>query len=184
MSHIGSKNLIVGDVKQSIYRWRSGDWRLLNAIDTEFPHSTEIMDIRPLKTNYRSERRIIDFNNVFFTEAVHQEYDNQRDDNPQGAEQLRRAYADVTQEVPEKRDVQGMVNVCLLPQDDYQNEVLNKLTDTIDMLLSKGIKAKDIAILVRSNHNIPMVAEHFAEHMPQVRIVSDEATLVCASLLS
>ena len=35
MSHEGSSNLIVGDVKQSIYRWRSGDWRLLNDIEQQ-----------------------------------------------------------------------------------------------------------------------------------------------------
>ena len=31
-----SRNLIVGDVKQSIYRWRQGDWRLLNNIERSF----------------------------------------------------------------------------------------------------------------------------------------------------
>ena len=181
MSHTDTENLIVGDVKQSIYRWRSGDWRLLNAIDTEFPHSTEIMDIRPLETNYRSERRIVEFNNAFFTEAARQEYEAQWDDYPQGAEQLRRAYADVAQKVPEKRGLQGMVSIYLLPQKDYQIEVLSQLTDTVGMLLAKGKKPKDIAILVRTNHYIPTVAEYFAEHMPQVHIVSDEAFRLDAS---
>ena len=182
MSHTDTENLIVGDVKQSIYRWRSGDWRLLNAIDTEFPHSTEVMDIRPLKTNYRSERRIIDFNNAFFTEAALQEYDSQREDNPQGAEQLRHAYADVVQLIPDKRGSEGMVSVSLLPAKDYQAEVLNQLTDTVSMLLNKGKKAQDIAILVRTNQYIPMVANYFAENMPEVRIVSDEAFRLDASI--
>ena len=181
MSHTDTENLIVGDVKQSIYRWRSGDWRLLNAIDTEFPHSTEVMDIRPLETNYRSERKIVEFNNAFFTEAARQEYETQREDYPQGAEQLRRAYADVAQKVPEKRGLQGMVSICLLPQKDYQIEVLSQLTDTVNILLAKGKKAKDIAILVRTNHYIPTVAEYFSEHLPQVRIVSDEAFRLDAS---
>ena len=33
LSHAESSNLIVGDVKQSIYRWRNGDWKLLNNIN-------------------------------------------------------------------------------------------------------------------------------------------------------
>lgn len=175
MSHTDTENLIVGDVKQSIYRWRSGDWRLLNAIDTDFPHANEVMEIRPLKTNYRSERRIIDFNNAFFKEAAQQEYDSQRENYPQGAEQLRNAYSDVEQLIPDKRGNDGMVSVCLLPQRDYQATVLGMLTDTVSTLLDEGQKAQDIAILVRSNQYIPMVANYFAEHLPEVRIVSDEA---------
>ena len=175
MSHTDTENLIVGDVKQSIYRWRSGDWRLLNAIDTDFPHANEVMEIRPLKTNYRSERRIIDFNNAFFKEAAQQEYDSQRENYPQGAEQLRNAYSDVEQLIPDKRGNDGMVSVCLLPQRDYQATVLGMLTDTVSTLLDKGQKAQDIAILVRSTQYSPMVANYFAEHLPEVRIVSDEA---------
>lgn len=59
-------NLIVGDVKQSIYRWRAGDWRLLNNIKEQFPSSKEQVDVCSLQTNYRSEKNIIDFNNAFF----------------------------------------------------------------------------------------------------------------------
>ena len=182
MSHTDTENLIVGDVKQSIYRWRSGDWRLLNAIDTDFPHANEVMEMRPLKTNYRSERRIIDFNNAFFKEAAQQEYDSQRENYPQGAEQLRNAYSDVEQLIPDKRGNDGMVSVCLLPQRDYQATVLGMLTDTVSTLLDKGQKAQDIAILVRSNQYIPMVANYFAEHLPEVRIVSDEAFRLDASI--
>lgn len=64
MSQGDSHNLIVGDVKQSIYRWRQGDWRLLNNIEKEY--STEQLAIKPLNTNYRSEENIILFNNAFF----------------------------------------------------------------------------------------------------------------------
>lgn len=49
-------NLIVGDVKQSIYRWRAGDWRLLNNIKEQFPSSKEQVDVCSLQTNYRSEK--------------------------------------------------------------------------------------------------------------------------------
>ena len=52
LSHEGSQDLILGDVKQSIYRWRSGDWRLLNNIEQEF--SSEQMQALPLDINYRS----------------------------------------------------------------------------------------------------------------------------------
>ena len=175
MSHVDTENLIVGDVKQSIYRWRSGDWRLLNAIDQEFPHPTEMLDVLPLDTNYRSERHIIEFNNAFFTEAAKQEYESQREQYPSGAEQLKHAYADVVQKVPNKRQPTGLVDIRLLPQKDYQAETLNQVTDTIAMLLGQGVKPQDIAILVRTNNTIPVIADYVSEHIPNVRIISDEA---------
>ena len=175
MSHVDTENLIVGDVKQSIYRWRSGDWRLLNAIDREFPHPDKMMDILPLETNYRSERHIIEFNNAFFTEAAKQEYEAQREQYPSGAEQLRHAYADVAQQVPEKRKANGLVHIRLLTQEDYQTKTLSLLADTISMLLDKGIKPQEIAILVRANNAIQLVADYVSGEIPTVKIVSDEA---------
>lgn len=51
----------------------SGDWRLLNNIESEFANSYQVK-IEPLFTNYRSDRNIIDFNNAFFTTMSDQEY--------------------------------------------------------------------------------------------------------------
>ena len=175
MSHVDTENLIVGDVKQSIYRWRSGDWRLLNAIDREFPNSQQQLEIRNLTTNYRSSRGVITFNNAFFAEAARQEYEAQREDYPDGAEQLRHAYADVEQQVPDSRPSGGMVSISLLTRDDYQQQVLVELVDTVQMLMSKGVSPLQTAILVRSNRTIPAIADYFALHLPEVRIISDEA---------
>ena len=182
MSHMDTENLIVGDVKQSIYRWRSGDWRLLNAIEREFPYSQQQLDIRNLTTNYRSPRGIIEFNNAFFTEAARQEYEAQHEEYPDGAEQLRHAYADVAQQVPDGKPSQGLVSISLLPRDDYQQQLLAELTDTVQMLMEKGVKPRQIAILVRSNRMIPSIADHFALQMPNVRIVSNEAFRLDASI--
>ena len=182
MSHHGSENLIVGDVKQSIYRWRSGDWRLLNAIDREFPHAETTLDIKPLEVNFRSQRNIVDFNNAFFTEAARQEYERQAEENPEGAEQLRNAYADVCQRVPDRRSKEGRVDIRLLPADDYQTHTFNLLAETIQALQDKGTELKDIAILVRKNKHIPLIAEYFAVHQPNIRIVSDEAFRLDASV--
>ena len=182
MSHVNTENLIVGDVKQSIYRWRSGDWRLLNAIDKEFPHADEMIDILPLETNYRSERHIIEFNNAFFTEAAQQEYNAHHEEYPLGAEALRHAYADVCQKIPRERPSQGFVSILLLPKKDYQEAMLQQITATIDHLLQQGISPSRIAILVRNNKYIPLIADHFSVHRPDLHIVSDEAFRLDASV--
>ena len=178
MSHTGSENLIVGDVKQSIYRWRSGDWRLLNDIDRQF--APEMIQTEPLKTNRRSERRVIEFNNAFFTEAARIEYE-QQSDYPE-AEQLRRAYQDVEQLIPDGKPEAGFVSIELLPADDYQEQTLSRLADIIPSLCAQGIPQSKIAILVRVNSHIPLIANYFAIHQPQISIVSDEAFRLDASM--
>lgn len=180
MSHQESENLIVGDVKQSIYRWRSGDWRLLNGIEQEFPHAGMI-DVKSLTTNYRSDRCIVDFNNAFFTLAAQQEYQRLMENNPYGAEQLSHAYHDVCQKVPEHQPFAGQVKIQLLPSKDYQETSLTILTDSVAELIQKETPLSDIAILVRSNKHIPLIASHFAAVMPDIRIVSDEAFRLDAS---
>ena len=179
MSHEGSSNLIVGDVKQSIYRWRSGDWRLLNDIEQQF-HEQQITTL-PLKTNYRSERKVISFNNHFFQHATELEYLAQREMNVLEAEQLKKAYDDVVQEIPEQREDAGEVRVTLLPLSDYQNQTLRRLADMISELTARGVPQQAIAILVRVNSQIPTIAQYFQNEMPEVNIVSDEAFRLDAS---
>ncbi len=177
MSHRDSENLIVGDVKQSIYRWRSGDWRLLNDIEQQF--SQEMIHTEPLKTNRRSERRIIAFNNAFFAEAARMEYEKLME-QPE-ADQLQRAYHDVEQLIPDGRPEAGFVHVALLPADNYQEQTLQRLADTVARLISDGIPQTKMAILVRVNSYIPIIANYFAEQLPEVSIVSDEAFRLDAS---
>ena len=179
MSHEGSQNLIVGDVKQSIYRWRAGDWRLLNNIEQQFDE--RLIETKPLDTNYRSERNVIEFNNTFFQIAAELEYQAQEELNPQEADQLRRAYADVRQSIPAWKKDSGYVSVKLLPAEDYSEHVLEELSATIGELLAEGIRQQDIAILVRVNSLIPQIAHYFMETKPEVTIVSDEAFRLDAS---
>lgn len=180
MSHEGGSNLIVGDVKQSIYRWRSGDWRLLNDIEQQFRQQQ--IETIPLKKNYRSERNVITFNNHFFSHAAEIEYQEQQELNPEEAEQLKRAYADVVQEIPEGREATGEVSVTLLPAEDYQMITLQQVAETISELTKRGIPQREIAILVRVNNQIPVIAQYFLEQMPEVKIVSDEAFRLDASV--
>ena len=56
--------MIVGDVKQSIYRWRNGDWRLL-AEGVERDLATFGTDNVILEHNWRSYKEVVEFNNRF-----------------------------------------------------------------------------------------------------------------------
>lgn len=178
----GADSLIVGDVKQSIYRWRNGDWGILNTLgtkDSSFPFPVRV---ETLKTNRRSETNVIRFNNNLFTAAV--EYLNmlhlkelQEDCHP-----LQRAYADVAQESP-RTEAKGYIKATFLEPDeehDYTELTIISLGEEVQRLLEAGVKLNDITILVRKNKNIPPIADYFDKtmHLP---VVSDEAFRLNAS---
>lgn len=192
MSREDAGNLIVGDVKQSIYRWRSGDWRLLNNIESEFINPKKQLDIETLDTNYRSDRNVIDFNNAFFVEAAKQEYENLKEAMPEEAQQLLNAYADVEQKVPANKRAQGYVEIRLLKtqeDEDTADESTGKgkgermmqlCLETVDKLVARGVPTNKIAILVRNNQTIQDIAEYFMNHS-DYEMVSDEAFRLDAS---
>lgn len=181
MSREDAGNLIVGDVKQSIYRWRSGDWRLLNNIKEEFSNGEKSLDIKTLDTNYRSDRNIIDFNNAFFTETVLQECAALEEDNPAGVQQLKNAYSDVCQKVPANHDMpQGHIMVQLVSSDDAETRMKEITLATVVELTRRGVPCNKIAILVRNNRTIQDLAAYFMENS-DFPLVSDEAFRLDAS---
>ena len=184
MAQVDSHNLIVGDVKQSIYRWRQGDWKLLNNIEHEF--TKEQIKIEPLDTNYRSEENIIRFNNTFFNQAVLQTVKELESEGIQGATELVEAYKEIEQK-PRKDNGKGCVRIKLFRYDsknasDYKQKILNELIENIRQLLDQGYKQKDIAILSRSKTVIPDIVDSFQNIDTNVSLVSDEAFRLDASL--
>lgn len=184
MAQVDSHNLIVGDVKQSIYRWRQGDWKLLNNIEHDF--TKEQIKIEPLDTNYRSEENIIRFNNAFFKQAVSQTVNELESEEIQGATELVEAYKEIEQK-PRKDNGKGCVRIKLFRYDsknasDYKQKILNELIENIRQLLDQGYKQKDIAILARSKTVIPDIVDSFQNIDTNVSLVSDEAFRLDASL--
>ena len=160
----GEDSLIVGDVKQSIYRWRNGDWRILNSLGNEAPNGLPFrIRVETLKTNRRSETRIIEFNNHVFRAAVNQLNETHKQELGVDCLPLEHAYADVEQESP-KAETKGYVKVEFLEPDDeqsYQDKTLEALGQEVEKLLSHGVRLNDIAILVRKNKDIPPIADYF-----------------------
>jgi len=173
-------NLIVGDVKQSIYRWRGGDWQLLNNIEERFDNHP--IAVKDLDTNYRSTRRVVEFNNRFFETAGWLESRRVAEVAPDEAEQVEKAYANVAQRVPEGKPDEGLVRVTLLPKKDYETAVVEQVINTVDELMGQGIRPERISILTRSNRHIQIIAEAFLQQRPDIPVVSAEAFRLDASL--
>ncbi len=191
----GNFNLIVGDVKQSIYRWRNSDWNIMNNIGSHFRKEQTTFASQDVKvggvtyrsTNYRSDRRIVAFNNALYREAVKStEITYEESVGKKGIEDIKAAYEDVEQAVPAKKPEQGYAEVRLLPKRDdgcnFIERAIGELMPTLRRLFEEeNISPGEITILVRYKKYVAPIVEAFNREFPGMKIVSDEAYELASS---
>ena len=173
-------SMIVGDIKQSIYRWRNGDWKILAGLDKDRSFR---LNSKTLDTNWRSEANIIAFNNDIFTSACKVLNERYKADEGEDCTQLLDAYSDVRQKTS-KDTKEGYIKLSFLKNSEehpYADTTMELLAEEVDSLVKKDIRVNDIAILVRKNKSIPAIADYFDKNTPY-RVVSDEAFRLDASL--
>ena len=173
-------SMIVGDIKQSIYRWRNGDWKILAGLDKD---KSFRLNSKTLDTNWRSEANIIAFNNDIFTSACKVLNERYKADEGEDCTQLLDAYSDVRQKTS-KDTKEGYIKLSFLKNSEehpYTDTTMELLAEEVDSLVKKGVRVNDIAILVRKNKSIPAIADYFDKNTPY-RVVSDEAFRLDASL--
>jgi len=159
----GHDSLIVGDEKQSIYRFRNGDWRILGGIASDLPTVRKVL--KELGKNYRSEHEIVEFNNDFFKKAISALKNGFKDVVGEPLiDSLEVAYGSIEQKCT-KKDDNGWVEVSFLGgKDDYNDSTLRKLVEYTEKLQHQGIAPEQMAILVRKNKDIPTIANYFASY--------------------
>lgn len=169
----GDSCLLVGDVKQSIYRFNGGDWRILAHIEQE---AGAPIDRQRLDDNFRSEWHVVRFNNGFFRAAA------ACVDEWWGSTDVSKIYeTDSPGQNCRKSDQNGYVRVTvadghdLLPLSEDAETADGNLYTQIDRLHAAGLPYGEMAILVRRKVEGRRIMEHFARFHPQVPFVSDEA---------
>lgn len=173
-------SMIVGDIKQSIYRWRNGDWKILAGLDKDRSFR---LNSKTLDTNWRSEANIIAFNNDIFTSACKVLNERYKADEGEDCTQLLDAYSDVRQNTSKDTE-EGYIKISFLKNSEehpYADTTMELLAEEVDSLVKKDVRVNDIAILVRKNKSIPAIADYFDKNTPY-RVVSDEAFRLDASL--
>ena len=197
----GNLNLVVGDVKQSIYRWRNGDWSILKNIEKGL-NPTEDGDITPtvrhLGTNFRTGGVIVDFNNRLFTEGLPIieakcliPTQNNAEKSAYSSD-LYEIYDDAEQKSHKKG---GHVRLFFQkkpkrnssPEAAFLSEetVLEDMFTQIENLKHSGEAADNIAILIRKNKELDILTRFFAKKKTLIwenetdkeyfTLVSDEA---------
>ncbi|MDR0715095.1 MAG: UvrD-helicase domain-containing protein [Bacteroidales bacterium] len=197
----GNTDWVVGDVKQSIYRWRNTDWKILSRkVESEITAAMGAGSAvkRSLNVNWRSTPEVIRFNNAFFRDAVlhicqafMQETELPETDYSL-AEDIMQAYSDCYQYVPEGKTgaFEGYVKISMIENEqdgqDWRCKALEQLPREIERLQDKGYRPADITILVRTNAEAQDIAatllEYRREHPDsgyQYDVMSNESLLVC-----
>lgn len=172
--------MIVGDVKQSIYRWRSGDWKILKDIADERKRVNRA-DVIEMKDNYRSDRVIVNFNNTFFTamrEALDEKNTVEKYDDQHLIKQI---YEDVEQ-IPHKEKEQGFVRLAFTKEKSMTNEVMNDLYRQIVRLHEDfHVGYNEMMIIVRKNSEGADLVNYFSTNFPDIPVSSNEAFFLDAS---
>ena len=189
----GYADLIVGDVKQSIYRFRNSDWTLLDEqIARDFPAS--ITSERTLAENWRSRRLVVEFNNALFTAfpALLQEKYNEgleqstlsEAQRTHYREKILSAYAGCQQQVaPPFRGQDGHVRVEWLAngsgETKWREQAMERLTTIVEELRRHGRTWGEIAVLTRRREESALVTDTllaYAREHPEtgLRIISDD----------
>ncbi|MBV6644307.1 MAG: UvrD-helicase domain-containing protein [Cyclobacteriaceae bacterium] len=189
----GSTSLVVGDVKQSIYRWRGGDWRLLQDRVKEDIGDYNVQE-EHLSTNWRSASGIVNFNNQFFSDALplaHKYFEGIDESLRVTLEKALSAYEDVIQESVADKDT-GYVNISFFESDemsDWQQMGIAKTIALVEELQEKGYALRDIAVLTRTQREGKRVADAFMQYKnteqakPHLKydVVSSEALYLFSS---
>ena len=190
----GGDSLVVGDVKQSIYRWRNSDWSILSGGVLQDLPMYQVNE-NSLDINWRSREVLVQTVGDIFKQLIETVCQDFLSAIPQTGitleetrleaitQEIRKAYTDVSQQVaPDKKESGGYLSIVnVIPNEELsaKEQVLERLPDLIMELQDRGFSASDIAILVRKNEEGQQVASMLtsAKSKPQ-------ATAYCFEVVS
>ncbi len=170
----GNENLLVGDVKQSIYRWRGSDWKLMaKDVAEEFPGAVN----ESLEGNWRSLRNIVEFNNSFFRYAAAELDRIYGHDASISVSSIYGGDSSKGQEVMTGDPSEGLVEAVFCPQDSQDDHIL----DTICRVIDSGARPGDITVLVRNNQEGSEVAGFLMDK--GIDVISDDSLHLKSSFM-
>ncbi|MEO1054807.1 MAG: UvrD-helicase domain-containing protein [Bacteroidota bacterium] len=183
--------MIVGDVKQSIYRWRGGDMNLLlQQAQQDLDLYKDFTLEESLSDNWRSAKHVVEFNNAFFKAA--EDILNETEDLPEGQKLIDMAYKDIVQR-PRKENP-GYVNVKFFDTEtikdektgakeriDWKEKAKQACCDVVEDARIRGYDYGDMMVLVDKRDYAMQMAEIFEEK--EIPFVTESSFLLKESPL-
>jgi ATP-dependent exoDNAse (exonuclease V) beta subunit len=161
--------LLVGDAKQSIYRWRGGlPEQFIGLCENENPFSASKKTYKTLDINYRSAREIIEFNNSFFSFISNYfGYQGHQDlyeiGNKQKAAAKESGYVKIEFIDAENKEL-------------LQGHYSQKTLETVTEVLALGYRKNDICVLTRKRKEGIVISEYLLEN--EIPVISEETLLL------
>ena len=190
-------NMVVGDAKQSIYRWRSTDWEILTEkVFSDFYR--ESINNYTLDKNWRSYKKIVDFNNSFFMRSVKILQDNFNNELSEfvihpDLEKLKNNIIDIYSDVRQSCAIsdsgeKGYIKIQFADDKD-DNHIKDNLINILKELQDKGYRLKDIAVLTRKRDEGKDIADFLIEYRRnnetggkyRYDVISDESLYISSS---
>ena len=178
LANEGNTLLIVGDIKQSIYRWRNGDWHIMESLTGERVNETS------LTRNFRSSEEVVRFNLSLFDHIIRSADEtlvNRIYSEGYSPDRLKHFYQ-------EKKKKGGYVRFHAVPN-GKKDDLAAEMFDQMEQLLQKGVKPADMMVLVREKKDAALITDLHAalskDDFPllsQAAIVSADSFLLEASV--
>ena len=157
-------NLVVGDIKQSIYRWRNSDWRLLNQVDQSFGDTC----MPKMDCNWRTAELLVQHNEQLmlqYSQWITQQIQGKGWDDHAEATAIQHIYAQEAIHQKAKKDYPGVVHMQFFEgkKDEVQTQVLEVVAQHLQQLKEEDIDLGRVAILVRKRNEAEMTAQYLIE---------------------
>ena len=182
----GNTLLIVGDIKQSIYRWRNGDWHIMEGLTSEGMNELTSERVNEkftsLTRNFRSSEEVVRFNLSLFDHII----------KSSGDELTAKIYGEGYEEGKlaefyQAKKKGGYVRFHAI-QNGKPADLAMEMFEQMEDLLARGVKAEEMMVLVREKKEAMRVTEMHGEldetlfpHLSSVKIVSADSFLLEAS---
>lgn len=174
----GRVNLVVGDPKQSIYRWRNSDASLMTQVLPK-AFSGCVDNTHELDTNWRSRENIIHFNNAFFRFAA------EKMDGFLNTKLIAPVYEDVSQKTNSKTG--GYVRLDFVGKPLKDSELtsadlqLQRVYDSITVAQQNGYSLSDVTIVVRTGAIGVLIANYLGQK--NVKVATSDTLRMSASFV-
>lgn len=198
----GNENLLIGDAKQSIYRFRNADPSLIvHRVEDEFDGVRTLGNVPAENTNWRSDRMIVDFNNrlfQFLSDSIANALEGE-----ENRMDFRNLYENVVQKINAEGN-HGYVQIEYIPKEttaalekvsastdeeiDSKGVILRRSVDLVNELLGRGYRMGDIAFLVVRNEEGEALINAFTEYNAgcaegdrKIEFISEQSLKVAAA---
>ena len=170
----GGTVFIVGDIKQSIYRWRNGDWTIMKNLGPNTPYLGNFFTDKSLDCNFRSQKQVVEFNVDVFKRL---------------AEMGLIADIDTSAYTPSHDG--GYVQVQLVPYKDKEqlrpklkdaeDYICEQVFQTIAQRLANGEKPSDMLLLVRTHKEAQKIVDFYRTYTTLNPLLQGVSIVSCDS---